>query len=148
MATYSFLDTVASIAGPGGVVDLAAGAAVAEEGITVEMVEDKDAMTTGADGEVMHSLHAGKAARFTVRLLKTSPVNSLLSIMYDLQTASSALHGTNVVLIRNTSRGDAVTGRSVAFAKYPTNTYAKEGGMMEWVFNVGKCDQILGPGNL
>ncbi len=32
-------------------------------------------MTVGADGEVMHSLHAGKSGTITVTLLKTSPVN-------------------------------------------------------------------------
>lgn len=29
-------------------------------------------MTVGADGEVMHSLHAGKSGTITVTLLKTS----------------------------------------------------------------------------
>lgn len=47
-------------------------------------------MTVGADGEVMHSLHAGKSGTITVTLLKTSPVNKKLSLMYNAQSQSSA----------------------------------------------------------
>jgi hypothetical protein len=36
------------------------------------MTEAKNTMTVGADGEVMHSLHAGKSGTITVTLLKTS----------------------------------------------------------------------------
>jgi hypothetical protein len=43
------------------------------------MTEAKNTMTVGADGEVMHSLHAGKSGTITVTLLKTSPVNKKLS---------------------------------------------------------------------
>ncbi len=35
----------------------------------------KNTMTIGADGEVMHSLHADKSGTVTVNLLKTSPTN-------------------------------------------------------------------------
>lgn len=55
MGAYSFADVTASIDGPGGNFALTGGAA--EEGIKVEMAEDKNTMTAGADGEVMHSLH-------------------------------------------------------------------------------------------
>ncbi|MDE9496171.1 DUF3277 family protein, partial [Xenorhabdus bovienii] len=83
MATYSFIDVSASIVGVGGMVDLGNGAAVSEEGITVAMAEAKNTMTLGADGEVMHSLHAGKAGTITVTLLKTSPANAKLMLMYN-----------------------------------------------------------------
>ena len=58
MATYSFLDVTAAIQGPGGSINLAAGAGSAEEGITIEAMEDKNIMTIGADGAGMHSLVA------------------------------------------------------------------------------------------
>lgn len=145
MATYSFLDNSATIAGIGGVFNLAGdGAGNAEEGISIEMTEDKNTMTIGADGSVMHSLHAGKSGTVTVRLLKTSPVNQKLSLMYAVQTASSALHGNNVISVRNTATGDAVTCQQVAFAKYANLTYAKDGGMNEWTFHAGKIDGYLG----
>jgi hypothetical protein len=66
MSTYSFLDVSASLAGPTGLVELGYGSANAEEGITVTMTEAKNTMTIGADGEVMHSLHAGKSGTITV----------------------------------------------------------------------------------
>jgi hypothetical protein len=141
---YSFLDVQATIAGPGGSFNLGNGAGNAEEGIDIEMVEDKNTMTVGADGTPMHSLHAGKAGTVTVRLLKTSPVNAKLQAMYDLQSQSSSLWGQNVISINNTASGDNVGCRSVAFKKSPKNAYAKDGGSNEWVFDAGAIDSILG----
>ena len=103
MSTYSFMDVTASITGVGGSFDLGYGAAVAEEGITTSMIENKNTMTIGADGEGMHSLHAGKGGTVTVNLLKTSPTNRKLSAMYNAQSQSSATWGNNIILIRNTA---------------------------------------------
>jgi hypothetical protein len=141
---YSFLNVVATIAGPGGILNLAAGAAVAEEGITIEASEDKNVMTIGADGKGQHSLVASDAATVTVRLLKTSPLNAALMIMFDLQSASSALWGQNVFTIVDTARLDATVLQSAAFKKKPTITYAKEGGMMEWTFDAISATSVLG----
>lgn len=143
---YSFLNVNATIAGPGGIVNLAAGAAAAEEGITIEAAEDKNVMTIGADGKGQHSLIASDACTLTVRLLKTSPVNALLMIMYDLQSASSALWGQNVFSIVDSGRNDLTVIQSAAFKKKPTITYAKEGGMMEWTFDGISANTVLGAG--
>lgn len=144
MSTYSFQDVTATITGVGGSFSLASGSGAAEEGISIEYAEDKDAMTIGADGTAMHSLHAGKGGTVTVRILKTSPVNSQLSIMYNAQTVSSTLHGNNVISVRNSANGDTILCRSVAFKKFPNMSYAKDGGTVEWAFNVGMIDTILG----
>ncbi len=146
MAVYSFLNISATIAGPGGIVNLAAGAAAAEEGITIEAAEDKNVMTIGADGQGQHSLIANDACTLTVRLLKTAPANAVLMIMYDLQSVSSALWGQNVFTIIDSGRGDYNIAQAAAFKKKPTITYAKEGGMMEWTFDVIKANTILGAG--
>lgn len=61
MATYSFMDVSATIVGPGGIVDLGYGAATAEEGISIAYTEDKNLMTVGADGKVMHTLRCGNS---------------------------------------------------------------------------------------
>ena len=146
MATYSFLDVVASMSGAGGSINLGAGAAVSEEGITVEAVEDKNIMTIGADGQGMHSLVASEASTVTVRLLKTSPVNNQLMEMYKVDTASSANHGRNTITIRNSATGDNITLQQVAFKKRPSITYAKEAGMNEWTFDAIKTGTVLGTG--
>ena len=146
MATYSFQDVAAAIIGVGGSINLAAGAAVSEEGITIDAVEDKNIMTIGADGSGMHSLIANESATVTVRLLKTSPVNAQLQLMYNLQTKSSLTHGKNVITVRDVIRGDIIALTSVAFKKRPSVTYAKEGGIMEWTFDAIKTTQILGVG--
>jgi hypothetical protein len=146
MATYSFQDVVATISGVGGSINLAAGAGVAEEGITIEPMEDKSVMTIGADGSGMHSLVANEASTVTIRLLKTSPVNKQLQEMYNQQTKSSANHGKNTITVRDAVRGDNITLTEVAFKKRPTVTYAKEGGLMEWTFDAIKTTAILGSG--
>ncbi|HAN2345309.1 TPA: DUF3277 family protein [Escherichia coli] len=144
MATYSFLDVTASLTGPTGVIDLGQGSANSEEGITQTMGGNKNTMIIGADGEVMHSLHADKSGTITVTLLKTSPVNKKLSLAYNAQSQSSATWGNNVIVIRNTASGDISTARSCAFQKQPDFNNAKEGGTVAWVFDCGKIDQLLG----
>jgi len=146
MATYSFQDVVAAISGVGGSINLAAGAGVAEEGITIESLEDKNVMTIGADGAGMHSLIANEASSVTIRLLKTSPVNKQLQEMYNQQTKSSANHGRNTITVRDAVRGDNITLTDAAFKKRPTVTYAKEGGLMEWTFDAIKTTAVLGSG--
>ncbi|EKK0458581.1 DUF3277 family protein [Klebsiella oxytoca] len=142
--TYSFIDISASLTGPTGSIDLGYGSANSEEGITVVMAEAKNTMTVGADGEVMHSLHAGKSGTITVTLLKTSPVNKKLSLMYNAQSQSSATWGNNVIVVRNKVSGDISTARSCAFQKQPDHANAKVGNTVSWVFDCGKIDQLLG----
>jgi hypothetical protein len=148
MAAYSFQDIGCTIIGPGGVVTLGAGSGAAEEGISTEMEGDKNTMTKGADDSTMHSLHASTAGTCTVRLLKTSPANAQLQLMYDLQAASSALWGQNTIVIRDAARGDLESCRQTAFKKRTGLTWAKDGGMNEWQFDVGKLNTVLGLGSL
>jgi hypothetical protein len=146
MSTYSFLDVQAAITGPGGSINLGAGAAVSEEGISIEPTEDINTMTIGADGTPMHSLHANKSGMVTVRLLKTSPVNQQLSLMYAFQTASGTNHGQNTISVANSKTQDVITCQIVAFKKAPTIDYKKEAGLNEWTFQAGIIDRTLGGG--
>lgn len=146
MAAYSFLDVQANIVGPNGVLVLGNGAGAAEEGISYQMAEEKNTLITGADGSPMHSLHAGKPGIITVRLLKTSPYNKSLQNLYLPQSLSSALWGQNTITISETYRGDLVIGRLCAFKKTPDNAYAKDAGILEWSWDVGYLDVLLGDG--
>ena len=137
--TYSFLDVNASWAGPTGAFSLTGGAA--EEGITIAMREDKNMMVVGADGSVQHSLRADNSATITIRLLKNSPTNALLSGQYNLQKSSSTLWGQNIINI-NASIGDEIIATSVAFKKQPSITYAKDGATNEWEFE-GVVTEVL-----
>ena len=143
MQTYSFLEVNASLVGPGGFVSLGAGAGASEEGISIDPTSEIDTMTIGADGKGMHTLHADKSGRVTVRLLKTSPTNALLSAMYNFQTASGGTHGQNTLTLVDSNRGDVVTCRQVAFTKAPPLSYAKEAGTIEWEFNAVEIDRTL-----
>lgn len=141
---YSFLDINATIVGPGGAFSLGNGAAVAEEGITIAASNEIGAMQIGADGYGQHSLHADKSGKVTVHLLKTSPINKLLSAMYNFQTASGAAYGQNTIALNDSSRGDVITCMQCGFSKVPDLTYAKEAGMNTWEFNAIRIERILG----
>jgi hypothetical protein len=116
----------------------------ADEGIKIEPVGDKNTMTPGADGSVMHSLAVSKACTVTITLLKTSPTNALLVSMFNFQTASSARHGQNTLVVRDSARNDLHTITEAAFKKMPAITYAKEGGTVEWQIDGGVWDPELG----
>lgn len=146
-ATYSFLDVLASLNGPGGSINLGAGSAPTEEGITLEFRDDKNILTSGADGAIMNSLNASKVGSFIVRLLKTSPVNAQLSQMYNIQSQSSAAWGLNVISVRNPTSGDSITMTNGAFKKHSPVTYDKDGRHNEWAFE-GAIDMSLGGGIL
>lgn len=144
MATYSFLDVTCAITGVGGNINLAANAGAAEEGISIEPIEDKSTMTIGVDGAVMHSLHGSSASKISVKLLKTSPTNPLLMNMYTQQTLSAASHGNNTIVLTVPTTGENIAITQVAFKKAPALSYAKEGGTVEWLFDGGKTTIVLG----
>lgn len=147
MPSYSFLNVSATLTGPGAVgLNIGAGAANSEEGITIEPIEDKNVMTIGADGKGQHSLVASNARKVVVRLLKTSPVNGLLMALYNLQSASASLWGQNVLTVTDSGRGDLNIVQGSAFKKVPTLTYAKEAGFNEWEFDGIDGTSILGLG--
>ena len=141
---YSFLDVNATIVGPGGSFSLGNGAGPSEEGITIAHSSEIGAMQIGADGFGQHSLHADKSGKITVRILKTSPVNKLLSAMYNFQTATGAAYGQNTIVINDVSRGDVITCMQCGFAKAPDLSYGKEAGTNTWEFNAIRIERILG----
>ena len=145
MPAYSFLDVQAAIVGPGGSFNLGSGSGAAEEGITITYKEDKNIQHTGADGKVMNSLNASRSGSVVVRLLKTSPVNAQLSLMYNIQAQASSAWGLNIISIRNNVSGDSITCTDVAFKKWPDITYDKDGKHNEWAFDA-KLESSLGGG--
>lgn len=108
------------------------------------MTGDKNTMVTGADGSVMHSLHAETSGRVIVRLQKTSPQNAVLSAMYDLQTSTASLHGQNTIVTQQKVSGDITTARQCAFKRRPNNAYQKDANTIEWEWDAGHIDTIFG----
>lgn len=157
MGVYSFSDVHCSITGPGGNVEIGVGTesstatsamiGIAEEGISVVASEDKNTMAIGADGTPMHSLHAGNPGTVTVRVQKTSAINRALSIMYNTQRLSAAYWAQNYITIRNSVRGDDIECIECAFRRIPDFNNPKIAGMVEWVFDAGRINEILGDGN-
>ena len=154
MSAYSFLDVQASIVGPGinatiegtpGSEQVGSSAGVAKEGITVAYDEPKTTVTTGADGQIMTNLHATQTGKVTIRLLKTSPVNAILSKAYASQRSSAANWGQNTIVVTDVVRGDVAGGVQMAFEKFPDNTWSEDGNVIDWVF-IGLVNDNLGPG--
>ena len=146
MATYSFINIAVSIVGPGGAFNLGYGSGDAEEGITIEMIDDKNKMDVGADGSIMHSLRASNAGRITARFLKTAPTNALLSALYNFQRFSSGNWGQNSIVTTDPARGDLVLASQMAFVKQSDLTYAQDGNYNTWAF-IGSIDnELLGTG--
>src|SRR5208337_1881373 len=145
--TYSFLDVVATFSDSNGdFVSLGYGAGTAKEGLTIEMLDDKTKMDIGADGTPMHTLRASNAGRIMVRLLKTSPTNNFLSVIYGSQRFNPLLWGQNIISVRDILQGDTVSASAVAFSRQPVVTYAEDATMNEWQFLCGVIDELLGIG--
>ena len=142
--TYSLMDVVASLKGPGANLSLGYGSGLAEEAVTITMLEDKSTMQIGGDGEGQHNLHAGNAGTITFRYLKTSPINAQLQLAYNAQKQSSALWGKNLITVRHTASGDNHVGIQAAFKKKADVPYQKVGNFMEWAFDCIKVESDLG----
>ena len=140
-STYSFLDVTCTIGGPGFSSSLGEGSGNAEEGITIQMVGDKNTMLTGADHTVMHSLHATNAGTVSVKLFQVSPKNALLQAAYNATRMSSSLWGKNTISIEQKNSKDTIVCNTCAFQKQPDISYANNGAILTWSFH---CGQIIG----
>ena len=143
IGVYSFLDVQASLSGPGGSIDIAS-AGLADEGISVVMVSDKNVMTIGANGDGMHSLKASRGGQVTITLLKTATGNALLNRLYRYQSQSSAYWGQNILTVTNPITGDVATATGGAFRKQADLAYRTEGGYNVWSFDFIAIDEVLG----
>ncbi len=143
--TYSFLDVTASVQGPGGGYMISEGG-VANGGITIE-TNDRVTTVWGCDGEFMHSLHAARGGRVTVRCMRTGRANADLSKTFNFDSQSSANTGRNTITIQDHQRGDNWTIEGAAIVKIPTNAYGTEGGEVEWVFQAGIITGWFGTGD-
>jgi hypothetical protein len=146
LSVYSLKNYKATFSGPGvSPFAIGDGAGVAKEGIAFSMIEDKNTITTGGTGDIMHSLNASDSGNVTLRFLKISPVNALLNAAYNFQKTNPGSWGQNTIRGADTQRGDVQTCVELAFKKQPDLTYAVEGGTVEWVFE-GRIFEKLGNG--
>ncbi len=143
MKTYSFLDVKCGIVGPGLVASLSDGG-TADEGISFAFNGNINTVTIGADGQGMNTLRADYSGTCTVRLLKSSPVNQLLSLALAFQRTSASAHGQNTITLVDRNKGDAVTAEGVAFSKVPDLTFGKEAQIVEWQFTAIRINSALG----
>jgi len=149
LITYSFINFCVGIEGPAlAIPNLASGAGAAKEGVTFTLREDKTTLLMGADGTGMHSLHAGNSATGEIRLLKTSPYNALLSAAFEVQAANSSNWGQNIIYFHAYGSEDTGTAWGCAFTRFPTLTYAEDGGINTWSFTCVGFKAILAAGTV
>lgn len=146
--TYCFSDCLVTLVGPGVAITLGDQSGSADEGITVEMSEDKMSMIIGADGTAMPVLHAGNGGTVTVRLLRNSPTNALLSAAYNFQSLSTENSGQNLITIRQKHIEDIVTCSAVGFQRLPRLSFGKDPAAYEWPFVAGSIKSMLAMGTL
>ena len=89
---------------------------------------------------VMHSLHADNSGQVTIRALKTSSINAKLMNIYNAQKGVTRKWGKNTITLNHSGSGDNHTASKCAFKKVPDYTNAKDGAMVEWVFDSIKVD--------
>ena len=142
-AAYSFLDVFASITGDG-IAHSFTGHA--QEGYSIMMGGTRNTLVVGAGGDGMNSLRAGRNGSFHLRLLKTSLSNQILSDNFAYQAASAATWGKNVILVRDSARGDTINISGAAYSKFPDNGYGENGNIIEWVWDATFIDSTLGAG--
>lgn len=146
MGTYTFLEVYGTLVGPGVATNIASDAAPAKEGISTAYSEAKNTATTGADGSLMQSMHATQTGKFTIRLLKTSPVNAVLNAAYNFQRQPPGSNwGQNTLRIVDKVRGDVETLSQAAFSKHADNAYGEDGNVLTWEFE-GIRSVVLGSG--
>ncbi len=150
MTAYSFLDMALSISGPSGSATVGGdNTGSSEEGFSIIFEEDRDVMTQGADGSVMHSLTAAKRGRVELHLLKTSPYNAVLSQIFASDSSAGSLNwAKNTMTARNAISGDTYQITGVAIRKFADNNYQTRGNILTWVFNASVIDPTLGNLNL
>ena len=89
--SYSFTNVTATLIAPGFVIQLGNGAAPSDEGIEVEFEGDHSKVRTGADGKGITAAYAARNGSIRVRLLKNSPANKMLDLLFAAQTVSPTL---------------------------------------------------------
>ena len=144
IAAYSFADVTLALAGPNNLNFYITGEA--EEGISIEFEGNKNTMTPGAGGDIMHSLRAAQPGRLIIRLLQTSSCNAVLSNAWSYQTASAATHGQMTATVNDPVRGDLWSCLGTAFGNHANGGWATVGGMREWALDVGRVIPKLGAG--
>lgn len=136
MVTWSLMNVLASISGPGYTVDLMG--CVTTDGIQITPNDERNLMTPGGNGCVMHTLRLNKSGRILVNLLTTSATNAELYEMMNYQMSDPTLHGQNVISIKHGTLGDDITAKFVAFVGPPEVTWTADGSARQWAFDAGE----------
>lgn len=135
METYSFLDCVLSLAFPAGTMTIT-GKGIGD--VTVAMDQDRSAIETAADGNVMISKLPGNNGRLTINVQQTSAAHKFLLAMYNaLIIGPSSLWAQGAGLMRSLSDSTSHTFTGVCFQKLGDKGYERQGKMVTWTLLVG-----------
>jgi len=108
--------------------------------LSIEYNEDIYALLVGADGEATRSRSNNNSGRVTLTLLSTSPTNSALSALFQLDANTAGATGTGPLLIKDQSGSTVIAAEVAWITKIPTVEFGREGTSREWVF---ETDNLL-----
>jgi hypothetical protein len=103
----------------------------AEDGLLeIEPVAPDFEFTTGADGSGVFSETGNKSYNVTVKLLQTSPVNTVLAALLAVDKATLA--GLGPFLFKNDLGNDLLMGTAARIVASPKTEVGKTVGTKEW----------------
>lgn len=140
MQTYSFLDTILSLAFATG------GMTITGKGIgdvTVGMDQDRSSMESSADGNIMISKIPGNQGRITINVQQTSDAHKFLLAMYNaLIIGPPSIWAQGAGLMRSLSDSTSHTFTGLCFLKLGDKGYDKQSKNVTWVLLAGDIQSV------
>jgi len=112
------------------------------DAVSVEFDSETWTKTVGSDGEVCRSRTNNNTGKVTITLMYSSMVNDAFNAQKVLDRATGL--GTVSILIKDLSSASTVFVPQAWIQKEPTQTYGKEMGNREWVFDCSAIEKIDG----
>lgn len=102
--------------------------------LNVESNDDAFTLVIGTSGEGCRSVTNNASAKFTVTLGQWSPSNDYLMICHKVDVATMGANPVLPFIVTNMNNGEGVFSAHAWITKFPTQTYDREAGNREWVF--------------
>jgi hypothetical protein len=114
------------------------------EWLRIERENQKFDDVVGTDGEVTRSKTNDDRATITIRLMQSSPVNDLLSAVYNLDGNTPGGAGVGPFLLRDQQGTTLITAESCWIAKAPDVSMDRTATEREWVLRCAKLIEFHG----
>jgi hypothetical protein len=139
----AFVNGVLLLTSPVGV-EQASGFADGDDVIMLEFREDQITDKVGADGKMTISVSADKSCKLTLKMQQTSPTNSYLSKLMDLQAAIRPSFAVLAATFQDAQRQDVASLLAGYITKHASLKRGKQATDVEWVMHFERGDVLFG----